>query len=131
MHGKRQYELADLSQFGLVPDQDLRGIEQLVSTQQAEELAIEQSAWTDQIPQWLELAVGLGGTVGASRAAGVAVDRARQMVSAGASRAAASARTLLPWPSEFWGSEPSPSCSRAVTTPQSTSPSSRRQRPKP
>jgi hypothetical protein len=44
----------------VVPDQDLRGIEQLVSTQQAEELAIEQSAWTDQIPQWLELAVGRG-----------------------------------------------------------------------
>jgi hypothetical protein len=71
----------------VVPDQDLRGIEQFVSTQQVGKPMIEQSASTDQVPKWLELAVGLGGTVGASRAAGVAVDRARQMVRASASRA--------------------------------------------
>jgi hypothetical protein len=35
----------------VVPDQDLRGIEQLVSTQQAEEPAIEQSTSTDQVPK--------------------------------------------------------------------------------
>lgn len=80
----------------VVPDQDLRGIEQLASTQQTEQLAIEQSASTDQIAKWLELAVVLGGTVDAPKAAGVAVDRAREIVGAGASRAAASAPILVP-----------------------------------
>src|SRR3954469_19616177 len=80
----------------VVADQDLRGIEQLASTQPTEQLAIEPSASTDQVAKWLELAVGLGGAVGAPKAGGVAVDRAREIASAGASRAAASAPTLVP-----------------------------------
>jgi hypothetical protein len=113
----------------IVPDQDLRGLEQLVSTQQADHLAIEQSASTDQLAKWLELAVGLGGTIGASRAAGVAVDRAREIVSAGASRAAASAPTLVPLAVGALGIGAIVVLFKSRNDIQSTSPLSRRQRP--
>jgi hypothetical protein len=80
----------------IVPDQDLRGIEQLASTQPTEQVAIEQGASTEQVAKWLELAVGLGSAVDVSKAVGVAVDRARQVASAGASRMAASVPALVP-----------------------------------
>lgn len=80
----------------VVPDQDLRGIEQVASTQQAEHLAVAQDASTDQVAKMLELAIGLGGAVGAPKAAGAAADRAREIVRAGASRAAASAPAMVP-----------------------------------
>ncbi len=80
----------------VLPDRDLREIEQLASTQQADQLEIEQDASTDQVTKLLELAVGLGAAVGAPKAAGAAVDRAREIVRAGASRAAATSPTMVP-----------------------------------
>jgi hypothetical protein len=80
----------------VLPDRDLREIEQLASTQQADQLEIEQDASTDQVTKLLELAVGLGSVVGGPKAAGAAVHRAREIVRAGASRAAAPSPTMVP-----------------------------------
>ncbi|HEY4280465.1 MAG TPA: hypothetical protein VGM91_19740 [Conexibacter sp.] len=80
----------------VLPDKDLREIEQLASTQQTDQLEIEQAASTDQVPKLLELAVGLAGAVDAPKAAGAAVDRAREIVRAGASRAAATPPRMAP-----------------------------------
>jgi hypothetical protein len=80
----------------VVPDQDLRRIEQVASTQQAEHQAVAQDASTDQVAKVLELAIALGGAIGAPKLAGAAADRAREIVRAGASRAAAGAPAMVP-----------------------------------
>src|SRR4051794_153560 len=73
----------------VLPDREVHEIEQLASTQPADQLAIEPGASTDQVPQLLELAFGLGSAVGAPRAVGAAVDHGRQIVRRGTSRAVA------------------------------------------
>lgn len=77
----------------VLPDGDLREIEQLVSTRQADQLDVEQNASADQVPKLLELAVHLGGAVDVPRATGAAVDRARQIVRASTS---ATSPTIVP-----------------------------------